>query len=819
MSDKQTYEELEQRIKELEKESKEAIQKSEEHYRNFFDNSVAGLFRTRLSDGLILEINAKAAELMDLQIEDGVGKVTLADYFRNPDQRKELIEKLMKDGEVHDFGIDYMLPNGRNVSLSISVKAYADRGYMEGAVIDITDRKKAEEELRYRSSIEEAIAKASSLVVSSDEVDFSTILGILGEIISVNRAYIFQVREDGLKMSNTFEWCAPGTTPQKDNLQDLDTDVFRWWIEQLGNRKPIVLSNIYELPPEASTEQQTFADQDILSLAAVPIWSKGKSLWGFMGFDDTEKTREWRETEIEALQIVGDMIAGDLDRRASEEALEFERSQLLSIFDSIDEKIYISDPYTYEIIYVNKTLKASFEKDVVGKTCYRIFQGFDSPCDFCTNDIILKQKPAPHRWERYNSLADRSFSIVDRIIKWPDGRDMRLEFYVDITDQKKLEERTQQAQKLEAIGTLAGGIAHDFNNILSGIFGYTQLLQMKIEKGSKLSKYVDSIYQAGIRAKDLVLQILTFSRQSIQELRPLKVQDVVNEALKLIKSSIPSIITISADVQDDCGLVMADQTQIHQIVMNLCTNAYHAMEETGGQLITTLKELELITEDLKDPAMDPGRYACLSVIDTGTGIDQSVMDRIFDPYFTTKEKGKGTGLGLAVIHGIVRSHGGQISVTSEPGKGAEFRVLLPVIKDDPNMTSAASQMPILKGSEHILLVDDQKEVVEIEKQMLKELGYLVTARTGSLDALETFKADPDHFDLVITDMTMPNMTGDLLAVEIMQIRSDIPILMCTGFSEQMTDKKAKSIGIKGLLMKPMVIRDLSVMIRKVLDGN
>ncbi len=802
-----------------EKLAEEAIRKSEEHYRNFFDNSVAGLFRIRLSDGMIIEINAKAAELLDLQIEEIIGKITLIDYYQNREQRKELIKKIRQEGELHDFIVDFTLPNGRNASFSISAKAYLDRGYLEGAVIDITDRKKTEEELRYRSSIEEAIAQASGLMVSSDVVDYNTILGILGEIISVNRAYIFKIHEDDQKMSNTFEWCAPGTTPQKNNLQDLDTDQSHWWIEQLKNRKNLVFSHINELPPEAATEKKIIADQQVLSLAAVPIWSRGNSLLGFMGFDDTEKTRQWKETEIEALQIIADMISGDLNRRTSEEALESERSQLLSIFDSIDERIYISDPYTHEILYVNKALKASFTEDVVGKTCYTTFQGLNAPCDFCTNHIILKQKPVPHRWERYNQLTDRSFSVVDRIIKWPDGRDVRLEFYVDITDQKKLEERTQQAQKLEAIGTLAGGIAHDFNNILSGIFGYTQLLQMKADKDSKQSKYIDSIYQAGIRAKDLVQQILTFSRQSIQELRPMKMQDAVNEALKLIKSSIPSIITINSDIQDDCGLVMADQTQIHQIVMNLCTNAYHAMEETGGQLTTTLKELELVTEDIKDSSLDPGKYVCLSVIDTGTGIDHKVMDRIFDPYFTTKEKGKGTGLGLALIHGIVRSHGGQINVYSEPGKGAEFQVLLPLMADEQSTARTSLQTPILRGSERILLVDDQEEVVEIEQQMLKELGYEVTIRNGSLDALETFRTNSDQFDLVITDMTMPNMTGDQLAVEMMKVRSNIPILMCTGFSQQMTDKKAQALGIRGLLMKPLVIEDLSLIIRKVLDVN
>jgi CheY-like chemotaxis protein len=319
------------------------------------------------------------------------------------------------------------------------------------------------------------------------------------------------------------------------------------------------------------------------------------------------------------------------------------------------------------------------------------------------------------------------------------------------------------------------------------------------------------------RAGELVKQILTFSRQREHELKPLKVEIVVKEALKLIRSSLPTTIEILHNINKDYGLVMADPTQIHQITMNLCTNAFHAMEETGGKLTITLKEVELETEDLKDPAMIPGPHVRLTVADTGPGMEQSIIDRIFDPYFTTKEEGKGTGLGLAVVHGIVKSHGGQISVYSEPGKGTEFQVCLPVIKKKEETSKVETDAPIQKGDERILLVDDQDMIVQIEKQMLERLGYYVTARASSTDALETFQMQPDKFDLVITDLTMPNMTGDKLAQKLMAIRPDIPVILCTGFSEKMSKEKVKSLRIKGFLMKPVVMKDLSGMIRKVLD--
>ena len=390
-----------------------------------------------------------------------------------------------------------------------------------------------------------------------------------------------------------------------------------------------------------------------------------------------------------------------------------------------------------------------------------------------------------------------------------------------LSDRKvtQLQEQLTQAQKMEAIGTLAGGIAHDFNNILFPMFGYLEMMLEDVPEGNPLRSHLEVIFNGAKRARDLVKQILAFSRQSDHDMKPMKVHLVLKEALQLIKSSLPSTIKITQNIQSDCGLVFADPTQIHQIVMNLCTNAYHAMEETGGKLTVNLKEVELTAEDLKDQTMVPGTHVCLTVADTGPGMEQSVIDRIFDPYFTTKEKGKGTGLGLAVVDGIVKSHGGHISVYSEPGKGTEFKVFLPVIKTKEEEHQVETDTPIQKGNERILLVDDQDMVAQMEKQMLERLGYHVTVRTSSTDALEAFRTQPDKFDVVITDMTMPNMTGDKLAAELIKIRPAIPVILCTGFSEMMSKEKTAALGIKGFLMKPVVMKDLSSIIRKVLDDE
>ena len=384
----------------------------------------------------------------------------------------------------------------------------------------------------------------------------------------------------------------------------------------------------------------------------------------------------------------------------------------------------------------------------------------------------------------------------------------------------RLEYQLQQAQKMESIGTLAGGIAHDFNNILFPIVGHTEMLLEDIsDENSSFGGSLNEIHKSALRARDLVQQILTFSRQGKSELKLLKMQPIIKEALKLIRSTIPTTIAIKQNLQSDCGAVKADPTQIHQIVMNLTTNAYHAMAENGGELKVNLKEIELGEDDLIYPNMIPGVYACLTVADTGMGITNTIMDRIFEPFFTTKEKGKGTGMGLSVVHGIVKSMNGAIQVYSEPDKDTEFRVYLPVFGNVHENQEATIKEPLIGGSERILIVDDEDAIIVMEKIILERLGYHVSTHTSSIEALEAFRANPDKFDIVVTDMSMPKMSGDKLAMELIRIRPDIPILLCTGFSETMTNEKTKTLGIKGLLMKPVIKNDLAKKIREVLDDT
>jgi CheY-like chemotaxis protein len=372
---------------------------------------------------------------------------------------------------------------------------------------------------------------------------------------------------------------------------------------------------------------------------------------------------------------------------------------------------------------------------------------------------------------------------------------------------------------MEAIGTLAGGIAHDFNNILSAVIGFSEVSLDLVEQGSQLHLNIKEVLNAGNRAKELVRQILSFSRQSEQEPSPIQVSHLAKEILKLLRASLPTTIEIRQCMNSE-KLVLADATQIHQVLMNLCTNAGFAMKDSGGILTLTVADVDenetLPFEHSGDPTTS---YQRISVSDTGRGIDTRYLDRIFDPFFTTKEKGEGTGMGLSVAHGIIQDHGGNITVENFPGQGVTFHVYLPVITEQMKNGPQKKDDLLPRGDEHILFVDDEPPLTKIGKQMLERLGYTVIDVTDSSEALSMVKSDPDRFDLIITDLTMPSMTGTMLAKEVLRIRPDLPIIISTGYSGELTDEAMKSSGIRALLMKPLLKKEMAITVRKVLDSR
>ena len=397
----------------------------------------------------------------------------------------------------------------------------------------------------------------------------------------------------------------------------------------------------------------------------------------------------------------------------------------------------------------------------------------------------------------------------------------------DITEFRKLREEkavleTQllQAQKMEAIGTLAGGIAHDFNNILSAILGNAEIaLLHELPRGHRARHSIEEVRKAAKRARDLVRQILAFSRQKEAEFAEVSLNLIIKEVVQLLRASLPVTIEIRRDVTAQSDMIAADPSRIHQLLMNLCTNAAHAMRQGGGILTIQAEDMELDTRSTKVyPDLMPGPYLKLRISDTGHGMSPEVRERIFEPYFTTKQVGEGTGLGLSVVHGIVKSLGGAIAVKSTKGQGSTFDILLPKIKSR-SISELDSHGPMPTGTERILFIDDEKPLTIISKRMLEGLGYVVSAQTDSLEALESFRINPHGYDLVITDMTMPGMTGDRLAREMFNIRPDIPVVLCTGYSESITPESVREIGIRELILKPLVMRQLAEIVRRVLDSE
>ncbi|MBI9086230.1 MAG: PAS domain S-box protein [Desulfobacterales bacterium] len=509
------------------------------------------------------------------------------------------------------------------------------------------------------------------------------------------------------------------------------------------------------------------------------------------------------------------------ERKQWERKLLAAHKMFLTVLDSIEATIYVADMNSYEILFMNKHMIESFGQDLTGQTCWQAFRGGSGPCGHCTNPDLVDENGEPtdvKAWQGKNPITNKWYINYDRAIQWVDGRLVKIQIATDITELKRLESQLQQSQKMESIGTLAGGIAHDFNNILSAVIGYSELSLLEAAKGSHLENNLVSINQAGLRARDLVKQILTFARQADHDLKPIKLSHTAGEALKLLQSTLPASIEINSHIRSE-SLVMADPTQIHQIFMNLCTNAAHAMEETGGILGVSVSDVQWTeTEADASVGIEPGHYLEITISDTGKGITEQNLPLIFEPYFTTKPTGEGTGLGLSVVHGIIKGYGGEILVESETEKGTTFRIYLPAIDREVHQapaTAEANQLPM--GNERVLLVDDEFVICETGSQILKRLGYGVTTRTSSIEALALFRSEPDRFDIVVTDMTMPNMNGDRLAAELLKIRPDIPIILCTGYSRIMSPEKSAQMGIRALLMKPLTVSDMATTVRKVLD--
>jgi len=465
---------------------------------------------------------------------------------------------------------------------------------------------------------------------------------------------------------------------------------------------------------------------------------------------------------------------------------------------------------------------------VVGRTVYPLVAEADRDAYIRFNEMICAggRGELAFAMRRLDGEERRLFSIAVPFLHRETGEFVQLGIARDMTDslraeeeKEKLREQLRHVQQLEAIGTLAGGIAHDFNNILTGIMGFAELAALDAEAGSRQERDIKEILKAGTRAKELVGQLLSISRAEDSEFMPHRLHVIVKEGVKLLRSSLPASIEIRQNIDTSCPPVLTDPTQIHQVLMNLATNAYHAMGD-AGRLEINLMSVELPGGEIEGDVLSlaPGRYVVLEVRDTGSGMDALTLKRIFEPYFTTKDMEKGAGLGLATVHGIVRRHQGEVTVASTPGRGTVFRVYLPCLSDqeaEEEKEAGAAR----GGGERILLVDDEEANLRMTERMLAGLGYTVSAFSSSREALAAYRREPEAYDLVVTDMSMPEMTGEELSRHILASRPGAAIILCTGFSEVLTAERAREIGIREYLMKPYVTRDLAEAVRRALSGR
>ena len=446
-----------------------------------------------------------------------------------------------------------------------------------------------------------------------------------------------------------------------------------------------------------------------------------------------------------------------------------------------------------------------------------------------SDDIVLKTKE-PYRFEECGNLKGKYICFdVYKAPFWDRNGNLigTVGCATDITkekqikeEKKKLEVQFNNTKRLESIGTLASGIAHDFNNLLSAILGYTDLTLSMLEKGTIEYNNLTQVIAAGSRAKKLITQILVFSHQSKIEKDVVSFDKIIKEAVSLLRSTLPTSIEIQENITSDASKILADSTQIHQIIMNLCINASHAISDGAGVIKVELANKVLDSSSVvQHPELSAGSYMELKVSDTGCGIEQKILDRIFDPFFTTKEIDNGTGMGLSVVLGIVKEHGGDIRVHSELEIGTTFTILFPEVEGGENNILIEEKDIKLEGKELILIIDDEEFIAQLAEQFFEILGYNVIAKTSSIDALELFRAKPNSFDIVVTDYGMPNMTGVELAEEMLRIRPDIPIVLYTGYIDEVIEKKAKDIGIKKIIKKPLVNKELAKVIREILDSQ
>jgi len=799
------------------KRAEKALRKTEERLSNMAD---------AIHEGLIIAKNGKVVYVNDRLCEiTGYSKQELTALpsreIAAPEEREKirhLMEKYRTTGEITNEA-EYWITRKDGTRKFIR-NSYSTTG-KEGArdfyvvVSDMTEHKEIEHSLKHYN--ERLKAREQELRATNQQLTASE-----QQLIAANQQLIAgaqELRESKEFLENIFETTADGII-LVDNTGSI-TRVNRAAAEMLGYADEDLLGKYtFELSPRDEEHQQKNLAmiETLFEQGCVKNWESqwyrkdGSLIWTEINITMLHNDQG---DHIGSVSTVRDITA----RKHSDEEL----TRLATAVDQADEMIAVSDSNGY-LLYVNpafERLTGYSKEELLGQNAASLNrEGAGANADFKMDVLLNITDGTIWKGRLKQARKDGSFLDLETSITPIKSATGEIINYVsvqrDVTKEIRMQEQLRQAQKMEAIGTLAGGIAHDFNNILGAIIGYTELSLDTVQATGNGHSHMSCVLKSANRAKELVQQILAFSRRSEKAKKPLALIPILKETLKFLRASLPATIEIRQRIETDQDIIMADFTEIHQVFMNLCTNAGHAMKERTGVLEVVLSALDSGSE-IEGVPLGPGPYLTLAVTDSGHGIPREILGRIFEPYFTTKDKGEGTGLGLAVVHGIVKDHGGEIAVYSEEGQGTTFYVYLPMIKHDGGVLHDTEPALIPGGNEHVLLVDDEKDLVDIAQKTLEVLGYRVTARISPVDALEAFKSKYDTIDIVITDKTMPNMTGFELARELRKIKRDIPIILCTGFSAPEDLEQTNACGINEVIMKPLVKKQMARSIRNALD--